>query len=178
MKFFAVLSTAFLAASSVLADITPTQVVSNINSLATTSANLKNTVQGLDIVTVLLEGSSVANGLNNIATTVVSVTQTMTGPAFVDSDAKLVVQALNNFVAVHQALLSTIIGQHGLLSLFGFAEPIRLALVAIESGVDTFAYALIKLIPTQTDPATNDHSSLDNSLNQAIAAYAPGGLEL
>lgn len=47
----------------------------------------------------------------------------------------------SKFVTVHQQLLSVVIGKHGLLSLFFFTEPVRVALVGIEGIVDvSFLY--------------------------------------
>lgn len=88
-------------------------------------------------------------------------------PVFGNVDAVNIVNVLKTFVKVHQTLLSTIIGKHGLLSrecflfdsvftrhstlitVFFFTQPVRVALVAIEAAVDEFALALIDMIPTQ-----------------------------
>jgi hypothetical protein len=85
-----------------------------------------------------------------------------------------------------------IIGKHGLLATFGFAEPVRQALVNIESVVDvslgfvisvaaatdychysqSFALSLVNLIPTQEPMAMQQRASLDASLNVAITTYS------
>jgi hypothetical protein len=95
-------------------------------------------------------------------------------------------------VAVHQALLSTIIGKQGLLAQFGFAGPIRAALVALEALVDVclfiffvctlihevrmftqrFALDLISLIPTRQNEGNSAKTNLDISLGAAIIAYS------
>ena len=80
---------------------------------------------------------------------------------FPDPDAVDVVNILVTFVEVHQVLLSTVrlscllsyrshqndetyqvIGKHGLLAQFGFAEPVRQALNALEGAVDVSSIAL------------------------------------
>jgi hypothetical protein len=88
--------------------------------------------------------------------------------------------------------LSKLIGKHGLLATFGFAEPVRQALVSIESVVDvspcsvisvvtaidhcrpsqSFALGLVALIPTQEPMAMQQRASLDASLNIAITTYS------
>lgn len=75
-----------------------------------------------------------------------------------DSDALVVVDVLKTFVQVHQALLSTVIGKHGILKLFGFAEPIRLALVALEAAVDVSSSfpRLLVVILTHSLPFCSD----------------------
>jgi hypothetical protein len=75
-------------------------------------------------------------------------------------------------VQVHQALLQVIIGKHGLLTLVPFFEPIRLALVNLEAGIDTLAFDLIDLIPTQKPAANAQFASLSVTLTAAITTYS------
>jgi len=75
-------------------------------------------------------------------------------------------------IQVHQALLNVVIGKHGLLTLIPFFEPIRLALVQLELVVDTFAFYLIDLIPTQKPAATQQVRSLDVTIVQAVNTYS------
>jgi hypothetical protein len=89
-----------------------------------------------------------------------------------DDDAKLVVQSLTTFVHVHQALLNVVIGKHGLLTLIPFFEPIRVALVQLEIVVDTFAFYLIDLIPTQKPAADAQVASLSVTLDDAKNVYS------
>ena len=73
---------------------------------------------------------------------------------------------------VHQALLNVVIGKHGLLTLIPFFEPIRLALVQLELVVDTFAFYLIDLIPTQKPTATQEVRGLDVTIRSAVDTYS------
>jgi hypothetical protein len=75
-------------------------------------------------------------------------------------------------VQVHQALLQVIIGKHGLLTLVPFFEPIRLALVSLEAAIDTLAFDLIALIPTQQPAANAQFASLSVTLTSAITTYS------
>ena len=75
-------------------------------------------------------------------------------PPFADPDALLVVAALRavslvesislplliclrkKFVGVHQNLLSTVIGKHGIFAQFGVTAPIAAVLRTLEAGID------------------------------------------
>jgi hypothetical protein len=111
-------------------------------------------------------------------------------PMFGGADAVNIVGALKTFVSVHQTLLNTIIGKHGILSLFFFTEPVRVALVSLEAAVDvsnacirshirfahiscqSFALALIDMIPTQAPAANEQFNSLSITINAAIQVYS------
>jgi len=69
-------------------------------------------------------------------------------------------------------LLNVVIGKHGLLSLIPFFGPIRLALVQLEFVVDTFAFNLINLIPTQQPAATTQVASLKVTIQDAVSTYS------
>ncbi|KDQ60088.1 hypothetical protein JAAARDRAFT_56075 [Jaapia argillacea MUCL 33604] len=178
MKFFAIVPSLILAAVSGLSGVfaqSSDQVISDIQMVTTVSASLNTMVSQINIVNVLFQGPQVASTLTTIVQDVdTAITHVdMPNPVpFPDSVALDVVDVLNTFVTVHQELLSTLIGQHGLLSLFGFAEPIRVALVSIEGVVDTYARALINVIPTEIPAAMGDMSNLDISLNAAITVYS------
>jgi hypothetical protein len=73
-------------------------------------------------------------------------------PVFGDADARQIVAVLRTFVTIHQRLLNTIIGKHGLLSLFFFTEPVRVALVGLESVVDVRFSLLLTNVLTPTSP--------------------------
>ena len=77
------------------------------------------------------------------------------------------------FVHVHQALLNTVIGKHGLLAATGFGVPIAAGLRAIEGVVDTLAVDIIGLVPTCAAQATAAKKQLDGTLKQAVTVYGP-----
>jgi hypothetical protein len=82
-----------------------------------------------------------------------------------------------------------VIGKHGILSLFFFTEPVRQALVQLEAAVDvcalptslfvrglmttlqSFALALIAIIPTQKSAAMTQTGALDVTITVAINTY-------
>ncbi|KAI0150146.1 hypothetical protein GGR57DRAFT_198865 [Xylariaceae sp. FL1272] len=108
-----------------------------------------------------------------------------------------IVVALIDFVTIHQALLEILIGRKGIIAgpgllaerdsdvdtdvhehearQFGFPNPVGVAIAgalrAIETGVDTLAFALIGIIPVHQECLSRQKTSIDATLNDAIAAY-------
>ncbi len=76
------------------------------------------------------------------------------------------------FVRVHQVLLNTVIGKHGILARTPFTAPIAAVLRTVEAGVDELAFGLIDLIPTCAARATQDKQALDQSLELSIQVYS------
>lgn len=72
---------------------------------------------------------------------------------------------------VHQELLKTVIGKHGLLSLTPFTQPIAQVLRVLEGGVDTLAFGIIDSVPTCAQEATQNKNSLDMTLEEAQNTY-------
>lgn len=87
------------------------------------------------------------------------------------SDHQLLKPDMKQFVRVHQALLATVIGKHGLLSTFGVARPIARVLRELEKVVDTLAFGIIDLVPFCAQSATQDKDALDRSLRDAVDTY-------
>ncbi len=73
---------------------------------------------------------------------------------------------------VHQELLKTVIGKHGLLSLTPFTQPIAHLLRALEGGVDTLAFGIIDTVPTCAQDAIQNKNSLDMTLQEAEDTYS------
>lgn len=73
---------------------------------------------------------------------------------------------------VHQELLSTVIGKHGLLSLTPFTQPIAAVLRTLEGVVDTIAFGIIDTVPTCAEDATTQKQSLDSKLSDAVDTYS------
>jgi hypothetical protein len=161
-----------------LADPDPitVKILQGFDNVTTQSNNLRIAVQTITIFNAGQHGFIIAEGFTSIIAKIAEgttrVDSVSTGPLS-DDDAQLVVQALTTFVQVHQALLQVIIGKHGLLTLVPFFEPIRLALVNLELVIDTFAFDLIGLIPTQKPAASAQFASLSVTLATAITTSTP-----
>ncbi|KAJ5265072.1 hypothetical protein N7505_007865 [Penicillium chrysogenum] len=93
-------------------------------------------------------------------------------PAYSDSEQQGICNAFRTFVMVHQELLNTVIGKHGLLSLTPFTQPIAHVLRALEGGVDTLAFGIIDTVPTCAQDATQNKNSLDMTLQEAEDTYS------
>ncbi|PIL27611.1 hypothetical protein GSI_10763 [Ganoderma sinense ZZ0214-1] len=176
MQFFSTfLATALVALLGVVGTMaqTPDQVITAINSFITASRNLNSEVTPLNAVTFPTMGFIIADGFNNIT----SAVNTFNGefspatPAYPDDAAVAVVDVLTTFVEVHQDLLNVVIGKHSLAAMFALTAPIAAALRALEGVVDTFAFALINLIPTESSPATDQVNALSATFTAAIGTY-------
>ncbi|KAI1798139.1 hypothetical protein LXA43DRAFT_10554 [Ganoderma leucocontextum] len=149
-------------------------VITAIQAFTSTSSALATTVNDLSIVNFPFEGFEVAQGLGNITTAVTSFNTQFSSstPAYTDAVAIEVVDVLTTFVEVHQQLLMVIIGKHSLAAQFFLTAPIAAALRLLEGVVDTFAFSLIGLIPTQQGPAMTQLSALNVTFTQCITTYS------
>jgi hypothetical protein len=149
-----------------------------IKAVTELSDNLRKETAKINNFNAPKQGYKIAEGFSVIIKTVIEASAalapgTSANPSPLDDDAaKTVVKTLTTFVQVHQALLNTVIGKHGLLTLIPFFEPIRLALVQLELVVDTFAFNLINLIPTQQPAASLQVASLDVTIRDAVNTYS------
>lgn len=75
-------------------------------------------------------------------------------------------------MVVHQQLLATVIGKHGVLSQVQSTQQVAAILRALEGGVDQIAFMIIDLVPTCAAGAKSDQDSLDDSLANAINVYS------
>lgn len=192
MKFFkTAVAALMLGAAAVQAIPSANTVVGAFRSLTTTSANLRTEVEKINLLNAPLQGFKIAQGFGVIIRDVGVVIPMLAtnrkryesadalvkrqGEMYSVADARIIVVALTEFVKVHQALLNIVIGKRGLLTLFPFLEPIRVSLVQLEAIVDSFAFALIALIPTGEKPAfESQFGSLDVTVNIAITTYSSG----
>ncbi|PIL26708.1 hypothetical protein GSI_11187 [Ganoderma sinense ZZ0214-1] len=176
MKFFSTfLAAVFVALLSVVGTMAQTsdQVISAIQSFITASSNLNAEVTPLNAVTFATMGFVIADGFNNITSAVNTFNAEFSPatPAYPDDAALAVVDVLTTFVEVHQDLLNVVIGKHSLAAMFGLTAPIAAALRALEAVVDTFAFALINLIPTESGPATEQVNALSVTFANATTTY-------
>ena len=152
------------------------RIVTLLQHVTTLSADASTEANKINVVNVLFEGPKVAENLKIITNTIYNFFNSDTAPnptTLGDADALLLVGVLVTFVEVQQNLLSVVIGKHGLLSLFFFTEPVRVALVSLEGAIDTLALHLIEVIgPTQEKVAQEKFDSLVVTLTAAINVYS------
>ncbi|KAI0713617.1 hypothetical protein C8Q76DRAFT_857411 [Earliella scabrosa] len=171
-SIFTVVAVVLFGVVNVLA-ATADDVVNAIEAVTTQSRDLQTVTSGLTVINFPLRGFQVARGLNNIQNTVGNFVSSLDPemPPFDDADATPIVDALVTFVRVHQLLLSTIIGKHGLFEMFRATAPVAAALQGVEGTVDALAFALIGLIPTKGSQAEMQFAALNVTFTQAISAY-------
>ncbi|EPQ53676.1 hypothetical protein GLOTRDRAFT_94857 [Gloeophyllum trabeum ATCC 11539] len=179
MRFFTFVPIA-LAGLSALSGVfaqNPQAVITNVKAVTKISADLRVVVARTTVTNVFSQAPTIVTTLQKIVSTVTSAVSSISvsdPKPFTEEVSTEVVEVLTEFVKVHQALLQTIIGKHGLLARFAFATPVRLALVAIEKVVDSFAFAIINLIPTgsKKSEAQRQIASLDVTLKASIKTYS------
>ena len=156
---------------------TRVQIVGVFSMVTTMSHDLNVTVSQINELNGVTEGNKVAPGFQTIVNGVAKAASMLQNdPSRTEltlADAKLVVDALTTFVQVHQELLATVISKHGLLTMIPYTEPIREALVSLESTVDSFAFALIAFIPTSAQSDyTAQFGGLKVQVEKTIKVYS------
>ncbi|KAJ7753455.1 hypothetical protein B0H16DRAFT_1886892 [Mycena metata] len=93
-------------------------------------------------------------------------------PFTAQADCDTIVSALGSFVQVHQALLATVIGKHAIFVQFGATAPVAAVLRTLEATIDSFAFAMINLIPCGADSVKRQEwfGHLGRELNHALRA--------
>ncbi|KAF3027932.1 hypothetical protein E8E12_000129 [Didymella heteroderae] len=180
VAFRKLFASAMALAVPVIAQITPAQIVSNIQLITQKSQALQAPAQSISIINgpliVIGQGPfpEIIRGLSDIVITGTNAISQMQGtPAVVpgaDSDA--IYNAFREFVRVHQTLLNVLIGKAGLLNTVPYiGQPMSLVLRQVESVVDTIAFSLIDTVQSRTSDLQGQAASLDGSLQTAINSY-------
>ncbi|KAF7368102.1 hypothetical protein MSAN_00876400 [Mycena sanguinolenta] len=192
MKFFIAATLATLAVPT-LAQLTPAQIVAGINLVSNISQNTNDVLSPLststDGATVSSMSQTLVNNFNTIINTVGTLTTGLEGTPPIDvteadhsrrqTAGATIVAALDNFVAVHQALLATVIGKHSIFAQFQVTAPIAAVLRSLEAQIDSFAFALINVIPQEARRAiepqlgtvTSDKTALDTAVGNTVTTY-------
>ncbi|KAJ6477217.1 hypothetical protein DFH09DRAFT_1379429 [Mycena vulgaris] len=176
------LSIAALLATSILhpvalAALTRKNVVTNIGIVTTVSRDINTVVSTLSTSTtgpdVVTMGNTLVGQFNVIISNLTADTTAMkaTPPFTAKADCDAIVLALDTFVKVHQDLLATVFGKHSILAEFAVTAPVAAVLQTLEGIIDTFAFAMIDLIPCGTDSVTNGKNGLDASVEKTIKLY-------
>ncbi|KAF7372761.1 hypothetical protein MSAN_00481700 [Mycena sanguinolenta] len=195
MKFSIAATLAALASIAIPTTLalTPTQIVAGINLVSNISQNTNDVLSGIststDGATVMTASQNLVNDFNTIITDIQALTTGLEGTSPIDvtetdhsrrqTAGATIVAALDNFVAVHQALLATVIGKHSIFAQFQVTAPIAAVLRSLEAQIDSFAFALIDVIPQQARRAiepqlgtvSSDQSALDTAVGNTVATY-------
>ncbi|KAJ7763772.1 hypothetical protein B0H16DRAFT_1527180 [Mycena metata] len=157
------------------ATLTPDQVVTNINIVTTASQGILNAVTPITKNSspgaVVTAGQTATTNFNTIIQNLGGDVSAMDGTVFTAAQAGPVCAALTDFVNVHQAVLSTVIGKHGFLAQFGVAQPLAAVLRTLEGAIDAFAFGAIAMLPSCANQVTQQQAGLDTSVASAISQY-------
>ncbi|MCJ1440214.1 MAG: hypothetical protein MMC23_000697 [Stictis urceolatum] len=93
-------------------------------------------------------------------------------PPYDETNQQAICDSFRGFVEVHQELLATVIGKHGILSLTPFTQPIAQVLRTLEGGVDTLAFDIIDTVPDCAKESMQNKNTLDRSLSDAVDTYS------
>ncbi|BFI32652.1 hypothetical protein MPTK2_4g07930 [Marchantia polymorpha subsp. ruderalis] len=143
--------------------------------VTTTAEKLKVAAEKIDIDNAPQQGITIAQGLTAITAKLAHVIENVnneTLPALADADAKLIVKALENFVKIHQAMLTVVMEKNELPTMIACSFPIRMTLVSMDFALEVFASDLIALIPTQKRYAEKQFSSLHELLKDTLNRYS------
>ncbi|KAK5624883.1 hypothetical protein RRF57_000599 [Xylaria bambusicola] len=182
--------------STVMAALTPQQIVDGIRLITQKSQALQAPAQSITVLNGPLiaigQGPypTIIAGFTDIVSTANTLIAQLPGTAPITKrseaderehpkdliargpDAQAVRAAFLNFVAVHQALLNILIGKAGLFSVVPvIGQPVATALRGVEGVVDSIAISLIQLIQDPTADITPDANSLDATLTLSIDVY-------
>ncbi|KAF2998488.1 hypothetical protein E8E13_003103 [Curvularia kusanoi] len=181
VAFGKIFASAMALAVPALAQLTPAQVVSNINMITQKSQALQAPAQSITIVNgpliVIGQGPfpQIIAGFTDIVSTATTAISQMQGmdpvPAGQPSDA--IFDAFREFVRVHQALLNILIGKAGLFNTVPIVgQPVAAVLRQIENVVDTIAFGLIDQVESRAADLQAQAQTLDGTLQVCIDSYS------
>ncbi|KAJ7717776.1 hypothetical protein B0H16DRAFT_1700837 [Mycena metata] len=154
-------------------------MVTNVGIVTSVSGNVNNVFSVVSTSTTGPDLTSMCQTLVGQFTVIVNYLGTditaMQGmpPFTAQADCDTIVSALGSFVQVHQALLATVIGKHAIFVQFGTTAPVAAVLRTLEATIDSFAFAMINLIPCGADSVrTTRMVTLDTSVANSITLYA------
>ncbi|KAK6544056.1 hypothetical protein TWF694_000769 [Orbilia ellipsospora] len=182
MHFFKTALTTALGLLSVPAfsQLTPQEVVENINILTAKSqalqapANSITIINGPLIVIGLGPFPPIIAGFSDIIQTVTNDIAAMAqDPQYAPGpDSDNIFNAFREFVRVHQQLLNILIGKAGLFQTVPLiGEPVAQVLRSLEAIVDTVAFGLIDTVQSRSADIQAQASSLDVTIGNAIKSY-------
>ncbi|KAJ7469590.1 hypothetical protein FB451DRAFT_1038703 [Mycena latifolia] len=174
----AILATAVVLPSASAA-MTSSEVVNAIGDVTSTSGDVNNVLSGLststDPITFTSTSQKVYSGFSTIINALGQDANTLQGQTPFDAtDATPVADAFHTvcpLCPVQQALLSNIIGKHNMFAQYGQSAPVAAVLRGLEAAADSFAFALIAVIPSEASSAKSDYESLASSIESAISLY-------
>ncbi|KAF5328357.1 hypothetical protein D9619_013283 [Psilocybe cf. subviscida] len=157
-----------VASNDIVLVIRTVTTVSNDINLALTKVTAQVTLADLTKI-----AAAAVQGFTQIVADIGKAVTMLPGtPVISGGVADTVVEVLVGFVKVHQALLNTVIGKHSIFAQFALTAPLAAVLRLIETGVDTFAFIIIGIIPTKKAIIQKEISGLDTTVKSSISVYS------
>ncbi|KAF3922927.1 hypothetical protein ABW20_dc0101043 [Dactylellina cionopaga] len=175
LKVFATAALGLFSATS-FAQLTSSQVVTDINILTAVSNTALTQLNTLSRNSAAPQVNTVANNLvtslNNIINDLSADTPTISSTSpFSDADAAPVLVAFNSFVEKHSQLLAAINIKHKIFAQFLRTPPIAASLRSLEGALDSFGLSLVNLLPTKAAEVTVGNNQLQGLVGNDIDTY-------
>ncbi|KZP00243.1 hypothetical protein CALVIDRAFT_326271 [Calocera viscosa TUFC12733] len=127
-------------------DMNVSTVMSNFQVVIMASSSLNNIVSSMSdsmsIDTVTTMGTTIVTDFTTIIGSLATDLAEMGETVFDDAAAGQIVPVLLEFVKIHCALLSTLIGKNGIFRQFLLTAPIAVVLKTLETGIDVSTHRL------------------------------------
>ncbi|KAI2639425.1 UVI-1 [Xylaria nigripes] len=189
--YFSNLLTASALAATAFASLTPIQIAANINILAQKSQSLYSTAQTInnDNAALIASGKgplvTIVGGFDDIINTAsVTVKLLADTPAITSEvDAKLVIDAFNNFAHVNGDLLNVLIGKASALEIdinasvgagvkadvsVSLNHPVSTILHTFDNTLDEISQHLVNIVDVRTGEIQVDANVLGQTLSVCI----------
>jgi len=172
------IGTTVLTASTAHAGTCPTasQIVTDINVIASGAGDVKSQLAALTRSSspddVQSAAQSTAAGLNTMSNDLAADASALGGcPELGSADSQTTADAFASLAGATQKMLSPLTGDHSFFAQFGATAPIASTLRALEAALDSYAYALLAVAPSQQSAIAGGQSSTGSSLGNAIGLY-------
>ncbi|KZT60787.1 hypothetical protein CALCODRAFT_448265 [Calocera cornea HHB12733] len=161
--------------------MTVTEVTANFKIVTDLSSSINIAVGGLttdmSLTTITAMSVTVVKDFGTIITDITGFITNMDGTVFnAETDAEAIVTVLNtvSYSLWHRRDVVALIHiyTHGIFAQFFVTAPIAAVLASLEKIIDTFAYALINMIPTKQMQVTSGQTTLDEKVTSAISVYS------
>jgi hypothetical protein len=155
---------------------TTSQIVTDINAIASGAGDLNSKLASLTRSSspndVQSAAQSTAEGLGTMSNELAADTSAFGGCQELSSaDSRTVADAFGSLVGATQKMLTPLTADHSYFAQFSVTAPIASSLRALEAALDSYAYALLAVAPSQQGAIAGGQSSVNDSLGNAIGLY-------
>lgn len=180
-RLIAAVASASFIAQGAIAQLTPDQVVADMNTVASISRQAESV---LGTITQSSSDSDVQNAATVARGYITTITEDLTSyttamqatPPFTDcTAAQTIITPLERFVGIHESFLTGLTKKHPIFAQFLLAESFVTPLENLEATFDPFAAAMTDLLSNpdcdNTSLVQRLQDDLDNAVGDAISTY-------